>query len=400
MNGGYVVSDNDFKNIKLPHFPESYWRDSVTCPKFPNMTEDIQVDVIIVGGGMTGIVSAYLLANEGVKVAILEAGNVLSGTTGHTTAKITAQHHLIYDEFIENFGKSNARLYYEANEAALHFIKENINRHQIDCDYTEQDAYIYATTVEYARKLEKEVIAYQKLGIDGEMIDSIPFDMKIEKGVVMKKQGQFHPVKYLTHLLGDIVEKGGLVFENTTAVNIEGKEQPTVLTRDGARATGKFVLSCSHFPFYEGIGLYFAKMYANRSYVIAAKTKQSFPGGMYISAENPIRSIRTAEMNGENLVLIGGESHKTGQGKKMIEHYKALADFGQEALGIDNILYRWSAQDLTTLDKIPYIGEISANRSNILIATGFRKWGMTNSIVAAMLFRDKILRTKNPYQSI
>lgn len=387
-------------NGKLPQDTESYWRTDIEFPKFPSLEEDIQVDVIIVGAGITGITSAYLLVNEGLKVAVIEAGKVLNGTTGHTTAKITAQHDLIYDEFIQNIGKSNARLYYEANTEALNFIKETVDRHKIDCDFSTQDAYIYATTEKFARKIEKEAEAYEKIGIEGGLVDSIPFEIDIQNALVMKNQAQFHPTKYLVHLLRLITEKGGLIFEDTTAVNIETGEQPVVLTREGPRITSNHVLTCSHFPFYEGLGLYSTRMHADRSYALAVKTKKKFPDGIYISADQPTRSLRSVTVNGEEMVLIVGESHKTGQGIETMEHYKALESFGEEVFGLEKIVYRWSAQDLVTLDKLPYIGELTSGQPNILIATGFRKWGMSNGTAAALLFRDMILGKENTFEKL
>jgi Rieske Fe-S protein len=141
-------------------------------------------------------------------------------------------------------------------------------------------------------------------------------------------------------------------------------------------------------------------MHADRSYILAVKTKQAFPGGMYLSADQPTRSLRSVTIHGEEMVLIAGESHKTGQGKDTMEHYKALEDFGEETFGIEDIVYRWSAQDLVTLDKIPYIGTITSSEPNILIATGYRKWGMTNGTAAALLFRDMILNHTNNYQTL
>ena len=394
------MTENEHKGGKLPQVPETYWRDFIDLPEFPRLDEDIQVDVVIVGGGITGLTSAYLLVNEGLKVALLEADKLLNGTTGHTTAKITAQHDLIYDEFLQNFGRTTARLYYEANTEALNFIKETISEHGIQCDFSEEDAYLYATTDEYARKIEKEAKAYNTIGIDGELLDKIPFNIDIKKALVMKNQAQFHPVKYLAHLIQIITEKGGLIFEHSTAVNIETGEQPTVLTRAGARATGKHVLSCSHFPFYEGLGLYSTRMHADRSYILGIKSKERFPGGMYLSVDQPSRSLRSTNINGEELILIGGEGHKTGQSQDTMEHYKALEAFGQQVFEPDEVVYRWSAQDLVTLDKIPYIGELTLGQSNILVATGYRKWGMTNGTAAALLFRDIIQGKKNPFQNL
>lgn len=303
------MTQNDPSYNKLPQQPEPYWRDFIDFPEFPSLDKDIQVDVAIVGGGITGITTAYLLANEGLKVAVLEADKILNGTTGHTTAKITAQHDLIYDEFITNIGKSNARLYYEANTEALNFIKNTIDQLQIDCDFSQQDAYMYATTEEYERKIKKEAQAYEKLGIDGGLLDTIPLDIKVKNALVMKNQAQFHPLKYLTRLVQNITEKGGIIFEDTTAVNVETGEKPAVVTRNNHRVTAGHVLACSHFPFYEGLGLYSTRMYADRSYILAAKPKKEFPGGMFISADQPNRSLRSVKINNEEMVLKIGRAH-------------------------------------------------------------------------------------------
>ncbi len=385
---------------KLPEAPEPLWRADVDIPEFPPVEEDLEVDVVIVGGGIAGITSAYVLVNEGLKVALLEADKLLNGTSGHTTAKVTAQHDLIYDEFITNFGRSTARLYYEANTDALNFVKKTVDEHKIECDFKEQDAYLYSTTDEYAQKIENEAQAYEKIGIDGGLVDSIPFDIEIKNAIVMKNQAQFHPVKYLAHLVKIIKEKGGLIFEHTVAVNVETGEKPTVLSRNNKRITGGFVLTCSHFPFFEGTGLYSARMKASRSYAVAVKAKENYPGGMYLSVDKPTRSIRSVSTNGEEYIILGGGSHQTGERTDTKEDYNSLRIFSEQVFELEDIQYHWSAQDLKTLDKIPYIGELTTSEPNILVATGFRKWGMTNSTVAALLFRDIILKRSNPYRDL
>lgn len=394
------MANNDNAKGNLPDHTESYWKASTDLPEFSQLNEDIYVDAVIVGGGITGITSAYLLADQGLKVAVLEADRLLNGTTGHTTAKVTAQHDLIYDELITNMGKSKARLYYEANTEALTFIKETIDTLQIDCDFSEQDAYMYATTKEYEQKIQQEAEAYEKLNIDGGLTDSIPLDIEIKNALFMKNQGQFHPLKYLSALVQQITDKGGLLFENTTAVDVDTGAQPTVLTREGSRVTANYVLACSHFPFYEGLGLYSTRMYADRSYVLAAKTKKKLPDGIFISAGDPKRSLRSVTINGEEMALIVGESHKTGQGIDTMKHYDALQEFGRQVLGLETVAYRWSAQDLTTLDNVPYIGEITPGQPNILIATGYRKWGMSHGTAAAQLLRDIVLGKENKFQQL
>lgn len=379
---------------------KSYWKASTSFQTFPSLNQDIDVDVVIVGGGITGITTAYLLINEGLKVALIEADQILHGTTGHTTAKITVQHDLIYDELIQHMGEEKAKLYYEANNEALQFIRDIVGERQIDCDFSNQDAYIYTNSDQYLSKLEKEYDAYKKLGIDGQYLNSLSIDLQVKAAIMVKNQAQFHPLKYLYHLAEAFINQGGIIYEKTVAVDIEMGEQPVVITREGYKIKSSNVVIASHFPFYGIRGLYFSRLYAERAYVLGVKAEIDLPTGMYISAENPTRSLRYAEDNGEKLLLVIGESHKTGQGVSEMLHYTALETFGDEVFNIKNIDYRWSTQDLTTLDKIPYIGPITSNKNNILVATGYRKWGMTNGTAAALLLKDIILEKDNPYQDL
>lgn len=388
------------ENTSLPNRPEPYWRDSVTLPNFPTLDEDIQVDVAVVGGGITGITAAYLLAKEGVKVALLEADRLLNGSTGHTTAKITAQHNLFYDELIQHTGKLHAKRYYESNRDAIRLIEETAKTLGVDCEFTPQDAYVYAVTDKYAEKVEKEFEAYRVLGIDGALVDSIPFPIDIQNAILMKNQAQFHPLKFLMGLVDDMKKRGVQIYEDTVAVDVEDGDSPAVVTRSGSRVRADKVLACSHFPFYDGLGFYFARMYAKRAYIVAGRIEQPYPGGMYISAETPARSLRSVRIDGEEMVLISGEDHKTGQGSDTLEHYKKLEAYGQQVLGLRDVRYRWSNQDLFTLDKIPYIGELTDSHPNVLVATGYKKWGMTSGVVAAELMRDIVLGKDNPYRDV
>lgn len=385
---------------KLPQFPKPYWRD-IEFPAFQQLNEDLSVDVAIVGAGITGITAAYLLSKEGVKVALLEADRVLNGTTGHTTAKLTAQHNVIYDELIQHFGEDQARHYYQSHMSAIAFVEKEVTEKGIDCDFSKQDAFVYATTEEYMQKLETEMDAYQRLGVDGALKDTIPFQIPVKGALMMRNQAQYHPLKFLQALLQEAVNNGCTVYEQTTATDIEDdKTEPKVYVKGGHKVTCKQVIMASHFPFYDKIGLYFARMYADRSYAIAIKTDQAYPGGMYVSADYPARSIRSTPLNGETLWIIGGESHKTGQGINTMKHYEQVAEFAEETFGIKEYLYRWSAQDLVTLDKVPFIGPITEEREKVLVATGYKKWGMTTGILAGHLLTDYVLGRENPYKEL
>lgn len=388
------------KAHSMPKFPEPYWIESTTTrTAYPSLAQNIEADVVVVGGGISGITSAYLLAQEGYKVVLLEAGQLLNGTTGHTTAKITAQHDLIYDEFIKNEGKEKASLYYKACDDALQFIKKTIESDEIDCGFSIQDAYVYTDSDNYISKLEHEMSAYSILGISGTYTDHIPLNIPAKAAVIMHNQAQFHPLRYLSALVNKFIEAGGVIYENTTAVDVESGTMPEVITSDRYRITCKQVVSCTHFPFYDGHGFYFARMHADRSYVLGIHVDDEFPGGMYLSAEDPkisIRSVETADH--AKMLLIGGQSHKTGQGICTINHYEELHKYAEKHFRLKEIAYRWSAQDLVTGDKIPFIGRITASSPNVYVATGYRKWGMTNGTAAAMLISDLIMKKDNPYE--
>ncbi|WP_026906498.1 FAD-dependent oxidoreductase [Paucisalibacillus globulus] len=385
---------------ELPQFPEPYWRDNIDFPSFPKLEESIKADVGIVGGGIVGITAAYLLSKQNVKVALIDAGVILNGTTGHTTAKITAQHDIIYDEFIKHFGEDKTKLYFHAQMEAKAFIEKTIQELNIDCDFSEQDAVIYTNSDEYITQLENEKKAYDQLDIEGELTDSVSLQVPHKKALIMKNQAQFHPLKFLKVLAEESMKNGALIFENTTAIDVEYNKHPAIITREGHRIVCRYIIEASHFPFYDGQGFYPTRMYAERAYALAIKAKKKFPGGMYISAETPTRSLRSAMLDGEEVWIIVGEKHKTGQGKSTIEHYQALLDFAEEHLGIEEVLYRWSTQDLTTLDKLPYIGRVSEAEEAVFVATGFRKWGMSNGIVAAKILTDLISEKNSPYADL
>ncbi|TVY02186.1 FAD-dependent oxidoreductase [Cohnella terricola] len=385
---------------QLPQFPQSYWTASVELPEFPRLQSDIEADVVIVGAGITGITAGYLLSKAGVKTAILEAGRILNGTTGHTTAKITAQHDVIYDELIQHFGEDQARLYYEANRDALNFIRNTVASENISCGLENEHAYIYAQSDHGITQLTNERRAYEKLGIPGDLTDRIDLPISIKSALVMRDQAQFHPLKYLMALIDRVVRTESQIFENTTVMKVEEGDRPVVVTEDGHRVRCRHVISASHFPFLDWKGFYFARMHAERSYVLGVRIEGEYGGGMYISADDPKRSIRVAREGDSPLILIGGQGHKAGQSACTFDHYLALEAFADYMYRVKDIPYRWSTQDLVTLDKLPYVGRINARTDNIFVATGYRKWGMTNGTAAAHLLTNLVLGAEDRYREL
>lgn len=387
----------------LPQFPESLWRDTTDLPTFSKLAEDISTDVAVVGGGITGITTAYLLSIAGYKVTLLEAGEILSGTTGFTSAKISAQHGLIYHHLIKHFGQEQARLYYRSNSEAMNWIQNTADELEVSCDMKQEAAFLYADAEDHKtlKQLEEEYKAYEQLGLPGEWLDNVSIPLMASGAIKLPGHARFHPLQYLKGLLKVIQDKGGVIYEHTMmADKVEKNDKLTLFTeKDEYRITCRYAVSASHFPFYDGGALYFSRLHAERSYCLAIQPETDFEGGMYLSASEPTRSLRAVEWEGRNLVIVGGDNHKTGQGICTIGHYENLELFAGNLLGIKTIPYRWAAQDLITLDRVPYIGKISDDKE-IYIATGFGKWGMTSGTLAAQIISDQIQRKDNPYSEL
>lgn len=337
------MNPSNSSHQELPQFPESLWVATTELPTFPRLAEDIETDVAVVGAGITGITTAYLLAKAGKDVVLIEAGQILNGTTGHTTAKVTAQHGLIYHEFLNHFGDEKTRLYYEGNREAIEFIRDIVGGDEEKFGLKLEDAYIYAQTEDkYLSKLEDEIKAYEKLGIPGEWQESLPLPLPVLGAIKMPGQYQFHPLQYLKHLTEQFLKLGGRIYENTTMDEKVETEGPiTLLTkRGGHRITCNHAVSASHFPFYDGKGLFFTRLHVERSYAVAVKPETAYPGGMFLSVDQPTRSLRSATYNGEELVIVGGENHPTGRSICTHQHYENLELFAGNLLGASAIPYR------------------------------------------------------------
>jgi glycine/D-amino acid oxidase-like deaminating enzyme/nitrite reductase/ring-hydroxylating ferredoxin subunit len=384
-----------FKKNNLDIFSsvhESYWIDSVEKNDYPALTENIDIDVAIIGGGIVGITTAFLLKKKGLKVAILEANRIMHGTTGHTTAKITSQHNLIYNNLITKFGEEKARQYAEANEKAIHFIANLVQEKNIECDFCWRPAYVFTQSDHYIDKIEKEVSAASSLGIKASYLDKLPLPFDVKGAIRFDEQAQFHPLKYLQVLAKEIPGEGSYIFEHTKIVDVVEGETCEVKANNGKKVKASNIIVASHFPCYDGLGMYFARIYTEKSYVVGVKLKEKFTEGMFISAEDPGRSLRSQKYENGEIVLVGGEHHKTGNEKKTNIHYENLSNFARENFDVESILYRWSTQDCMTVDSVPYIGHLTSKTKNIFVATGFGKWGMTNSTVSAAILTDLITK--------
>ena len=354
----------------------SLWRETVQPPKIHGKNENAKTDVLIVGGGMAGILCAYFLKKAGIDCLLIEKGKIGCGISGNTTAKITSQHGLIYQKLEKAFSGEFAKGYWLANEAALsQFI---LLSRQISCDMEVKDNYIYACRDR--KSLELECAALQRLGIPSIFTEHTPLPLETVGALGFSQQAQFHPLKFLYQIAAPL-----RILENTHAMAFEGN---TVVTNRGRIQTEKIIIA-THFPIINKHGSYFMKMYQDRSYVVGLRNGQQLQG-MYLAAESEGYSFR----NAGDYLLLGGGSHRTG---KQGTGWRGLEDFATLHYPGSAVEYRWAAQDCITLDDVPYIGPYSRGTENLYVATGFNKWGMTGSMVSAMILSDLVQGKENPY---
>ncbi|SEM65006.1 Glycine/D-amino acid oxidase [Terribacillus saccharophilus] len=380
---------------------ESYWIETSAFPNYEKLQEDTETEVCVVGGGIAGITTAYLLTKKGYKVTLIEALKLGHGTTGYTTAKLTAQHDLIYDQLISKFGEETARIHYEAAMETIDFVRETEKELQADFQLSVEPAYVFTDEEKNVSQIEKEWKAYEKLGIPGALEDEIALPVSVQKAVRMDYQAQFHPLLFLQAMAEYISAHGGRIYEDTRAETIEEGEPATVKLKDGGSVTAKHVVIATHFPFYDFKGAYFARLDVARSYIVAGKSPRDYPGGMYISIDSPSRSVRSArDKNGDTIWLIGGDGHRTGKGTNMKEHYSNLRNWGRSEFDIIDFDYNWSSEDFMSLDQLFYIGRITKRTQNLYVATAFRKWGMSGGITAAKEITSLIEEGKSLYNDI
>lgn len=353
----------------------SIW-EGTQLPHFSPLSGDRKTDVLVIGGGMAGLLCAYKLKNAGVDVLLVEADRICSGVTSKTTAKITSQHGLIYHKLLKNLGKEQAKLYLQANESAVGEYAALCK--EIPCHFENQNAYAYS--LQNRHILEQEVHALHLLGYPARLKESLPLPFQTAGAVKLKQQAQFHPLEFAAHIAKSIP-----IFEGTPIRRLEG----TTAITDTGRIQAKKVIVATHFPFLNRHGSYFLKLYQQRSYVLALENTD-FPGGMYIGAEENTLSFRNCDC----LLLLGGGGHRTG---KAGGSWQYLSDFAQKAYPAATEVARWATQDCMSLDGIPYIGQYSKNTPDVFVATGFNKWGMTGSMVAANILTDLVQDKENPY---
>ena len=352
---------------------QSVWFENINKPEFDSLDGNCETDVLIIGGGLAGILCAYMLEQKGVDYLLIEADRICCGVTADTTAKVTAQHGLIYDKIISKYGLEYAREYYNLNSNAVNIYRELCKKY--DCNFETKSAYVYS--LEENEDIENEIEAYRAIGIPFDTVTQTPLPLDIYKAIRLDNQGQINPLELLFKISENLN-----IREKTKLINLDDTSAET----DCGRIKYKRAVFTTHFPILNKHGLFSLKMYQDRSYVIALENAQDVDG-MYIDASGKGLSFR----NYRNLLLLGGGSHRTG---KKGGSYTELLQFTKTHYPEATVKTQYATQDCMTLDAMPYIGQYSKNTPNLFVATGFNKWGFTSAMVAAELLCDMLTNVK------
>ncbi len=383
--------------LKLPTEDRSYWRHDYPDSIYPQLSQDLTVDVAIIGAGITGLTSAYLLKQAGLRVAVLEKDTVGGGTTGRTTGKVTSQHNLVYADMAKRLGEATARTYGQANQAAVEQVDAIVRAEKISCGWQRVDNYVYTTDPSQLNTFKQETQTAAHLGLPASFETSTPLPFAVEAAVKFSHQAHIHSQQYLSGLARAVHSGGSSVFEHSNVVGVRDGQPGHVKTSQAA-VVAKHIIVATNVPTLPLMarGGYCLLEYPKESYIIAGRTNQKL-SGMYISPDKHQYSILPVQANGSQLVLVGGESHISGLSGSKAARYQRLADYAQRHFGVETIEYKWSDRDYLSYDGMPLVGKLYPWSKQLYVASAFQKWGLSNGTVAAMILRDTICGQKNDW---
>jgi len=377
----------------------SLWQDSVDKYASTNTAErNYLYDIIIVGGGITGISTALLLQRSGKKCLLLEAANLGFGTTGGTTAHLNTLLDTPYTTISKNFGKEKAKLVAQAASDAIELIKENIEQYKIDCGFEEADAFLFAQDDKQDKELEDILEASADAGLDIKYSNDIPIPVPFTKAVRVKGQAKFHPLKYVYALATALEKEGGIIIQDCRVTGVEDNETLKVETTKGIFKS-KDLVYATHIP--PGVNLVHLRCVPYRSYAMAVTlSDDNYPENLAYDMYDPYHYYRTQKVDGQNYLIAGGKDHKTAHEENTEQCFLKLEAHIRKYFSVDEIAYKWSSQYFEPADGLPYIGHLPGHPKNIYVATGYGGNGMTYSNVAALTLKEILLNEETKYADL
>jgi glycine/D-amino acid oxidase-like deaminating enzyme/nitrite reductase/ring-hydroxylating ferredoxin subunit len=356
-------------------------------------------DVLIAGGGITGITTALLLQKAGKKVIVAEAHSLCFGTTGGTTAHINSFLDTSYDQIESDFGADAARLVLEATRQSRALFKKHVTEYNIDCGYAEKDAYVYAQTAEQADELDKMYDASKKAGAHVEYVQEIPVPFQFEKAVRYGGQAQIHPSRYVQALAKAFEEGGGVILQQCAVDTFEKEDELLHINTSSGTITARHLIWATHIP--PGINLLHFRNAPYRSYAIAVKLKDdAYPDGLAYDLYDPYHYYRAQEIDGKNYFIIGGEDHKTAHEENTASCFNDLIAHAKKHFAIEEIVAQWSSQYFEPADGLAYIGHLPGNPDNVYVATGYGGNGITYSHIAAITLTDLVTKGQSEFADL
>ncbi|HKY28543.1 MAG TPA: FAD-dependent oxidoreductase [Pyrinomonadaceae bacterium] len=382
----------------------SVWMDTVASSLLETpLTKKAFADVCVVGAGIAGMTTAYLLAQEGKAVIVLDDGPVGGGMTGRTTAHLVTALDDRYFELERLHGEEGARLAAQSHRASIDCVERIVNDDQIDCEFERLDGYLFVPPEDSLEILDDELAAAHRTGlIDVEKVSRVPWDsFDTGPALLFPRQAQFHPLKYLAGLAEAIKRKGGRIHTETHATEIEGGKLAHIKTGNGGVVTADAVVIATNSPVNDLISIH-TKQAAYQTYVIGARVPTgSITRALYWDTPDPYHYVRLETIGSYDVLIVGGEDHKTGQEDDAIERFAALEDWTQTRFPmIEKIEYRWSGEVMEPVDSLAFIGHNPNDAANVYIATGDSGNGMTHGTIAGMLLTDLIVGRDNEWAEI